>query len=260
MELPYKLHPAQPLAVESLHRHLEAPLIRADACREDGPSFAQSLTRLQHLRRQLFRGEDWDELAWLIAEGDHLEKRRLRKHPLFKIGPRRQLQRRIQHLHGRATIKTIALTDAIETPLRDLVIKRGKLQPSESTPPRIPWRKFTPPHPDTFGAPSIVESAALLAENTPLLHYLINLTCPLTAETNRIQEAWEHAQWHAREVAALNALPTPWYQRGARQSALNRLLRIALEHSQQVLLQLRELHLNAASGLKTTDLERSLES
>jgi hypothetical protein len=138
MERPYQIHAARPLTEKVLRRHLSQPLLRADHQGANEPSFAQSLTRLQHLRRHLFRAEDWEELSWLIKEGTYFEEKRQRKHPLFKFGPRRQLQEKVQHFHGRAAVKAAALASAMEPPLRRLLIRLEASPPPPGQARRFP--------------------------------------------------------------------------------------------------------------------------
>lgn len=256
---PHRLHPALPLQAGQLRSLLESHLVRAGETGESTPSLAQSLTRLQHLRRNLFKAEDWEELAWLIAEGNQLEARRLAKHPLFKIGPRRRLQRRIRHFHGRAAIKTVALFDALEPPLRALAARQTGALESIPRPPLLPWNRFTLRDPDAFGAPPIAASAALLEEALPLVAHIIDLATRLGADTQPCREALEHFAWHAREVGARARDHVPLHRRWSKVRAENRLLRIALEHAHRILLKQRQLFLAHASGLDPAELDRSFD-
>jgi hypothetical protein len=248
MGAPHDLSPARPLTASRLEERLRRPLSLAEDGSAAGPSLAQSLTRLQFLRESLFRGEDWEELAWLIAEGAHFERKRLRKHPLFKRGPRRRLQERVQHFHGRAAVKAVALIDALEVPLRRQATRRAPDQPPGQA-PFLPWRRFVTTPAERFGAPSVEESAGLLAEAAPLARHLIALAGADDPASGRLLETWEHYHWHACEVGAVLAQPTPWWRKRARQDGLNRLLLISLEHAHALLLGLRDTFLHTASGL-----------
>jgi len=221
----------------------------------DSPSLAQSLTRLQHLQRNLFRSADWEELGWLINEGAVLEEKRLSKHPILKIGPRRRLQARIEHFHGRAAIKAVALFDALESPLRRLTIRFDQSGATLDPAPVLPWNRFTLTDPDAFGAPPVARSAALLAEAAPLVRHLLDLQGRLESTPAELEEAWEHFHWHACEVGELARHPVPWHQRWAHRTESNRFLRIALEQAQSILLQLRDRYLAAASGLAPSELD-----
>ena len=233
-----RFRPAVPLEASHLAQRMLQCLIHEDA---ENPSLAQSLTRLFHLERSVFDPEAWKELDWLIREGWHFHQRRERKHPLWKVGPRRRFQDQIDHHFHRATVCTLALLCQLEPHLRRHATHRGQLT---SLP--LPVSRLG------TGKPSVADDAATIVTALPSFEILVagaRSIAPDDETRRRIDEAWGHASWHAREVAPeAGRRRAPW-KAHLRQGALNRLLHISLEQLQWLLVTARDLHVQAASGI-----------
>lgn len=235
---------------------MDAALLSPESA-HNGPTLAQSLTRLHYLDEAFIPPPEWEELLWLLQEARHHHAQREQKHWLWKWKPRRRRQEQVEHFLERGVIKGAAILRTLE---ERFLLMRGRLA-LES--PELPLH--TPPtwqavetHAQTFSEnpPDVWSSAQFLQELAPSLKYLMEATDGLeeSAESRtRAKADFEHLVWHARETSV--ALPDPpfqWWKRARRASGSNQLTFISLEKLASLLRTVRDRLVRWDSGWRET--------
>ena len=248
----HQVYTAKPVRREAFLETLQRQIVTSDDGR---PTLTQSLTRLRHLELSLFVSDDWEELSWLLNEVRHFHAKRATKHRLLKLGPRRLLQRRLQHFAGRATIKIVSLADTIE-PRFEALRRRSEETGAAGRPRsralgRIPaWA--SQPHHSAF-APSVRDCAELLLASAPGLDALVGAARALDPDRDHagLEECLAHLHWHLRELTRHppSTLPEFWQDLNGSTTESDRLLTVALEQANRVLQELRKLYLVLDSRL-----------
>jgi len=216
---------AQHIATQ-LERHLALDTI-------DQPSIEQAITRLYFVDENLVQAEQWEELEWLIQETKHYAQKRESKHPLFKIGPRRNLQYQIGYFSTRSAIVAAAILSCIEARYLQL---RGRtpnnLQAAAMTALDYPSAWFSLKEAsDTLSRniekASIIQTAQLLNSITSPITHMIEHTRPSPNEIAPA-ETLAHFKWHTVEISTLSS-SVPFIQEWKILKQQNHLLEIALE-------------------------------
>jgi len=235
---------------------MDAALLSPESA-NNGPTLAQSLTRLHYLDEAFIPPPEWEELLWLLQEARHHHAQREQKHWLLKWKPRRQRQEQVEHFLERGVIKGAAILRTLE---ERFLLMRGRLalETPESplqTPPT--WREVeTQAQAFTKTPPDVWASAQFLNELAPSLNYLLESTDSL-AESPDVRDAakadFQHFTWHAREtlVSAPNS-PFRWWKRMRRAAGSNQLTFISLEKLASLLRSLRERLVRWDSGWRET--------
>ncbi len=218
------------------------------------PTLAQSLTRLHYLDDAFIPSPEWEELDWLIREVRHHDHKRSEKHRIWKWKPRQNLQRQVEGYLRRGTIKATAILKTLEE--RYLLMRgRQALQEPDftaATPPSwAPVEKAAARLESTPG--DCWDAAALLAELTPLVDYLLGQTRHLESSTEdvaRQQQLLSEFAWHAREPAVFHP-GKQCIKREYRSAKANEMAAVALEKLMSLLQQLRQRLVRWDSGWQT---------